>query len=59
MTTLNCKEATLFNDTPTKIIQQFSEIFKGFLSNNFNSCLESGMFPDKLKLTEVISVCKK
>ena len=57
--TLNRKKATLSNDIPTKIIQQFSEIFKDFLYNNFNSCLESGMFPDELKLVEVVSVYKK
>ena len=44
---------------PTKIIQQFSEIFTDFLYNNFSSCLESGMFPDELKLVEVVPVYKK
>ena len=57
--TLNHKKATLSNDIPTKIIQQFSDIFKDLLSNNFNSCLQSGMFPDELKLAEVIPVYKK
>ena len=50
--TLNHKKSTLSNDTPTKIIQQFSD-------NNFNSCLESGTFPDELKLAEVVPVYKK
>ena len=54
--TLNRKKATLYNDIPTKIIQQFSEIFTDFLCNNFNSCLESGIFPDELKLAEVVLV---
>ena len=54
--TLNHKKATLFNDIPTKIIQQFSDIFTDFLYNNFNSCLESGMLTDKLKLAEVVPV---
>ena len=31
--TLNRKKATLSNDIPTKIIQQFSEIFTDFLYN--------------------------
>ena len=57
--TLNHKKATLSNDIPTKIIQQFSDIFTDFLYNNFNSCLESGIFPDELKLAEVIPVYKK
>ena len=52
--TLNLKKATLFNDMTTKIIQQFSEFFTDFLYNNFNSCLESGIFPDELKLSEVV-----
>ena len=56
---LNRKKATLPNDIPTKIIQQFSEIFKDFLYNNFNSCLDSGIFPNELKLAEVVPVCKK
>ena len=57
--TLNHKKATLPNDIPTKIIQQFSDFFTDFLYNNFNSCLESGMFPDELKLTEVVPVYRK
>ena len=57
--TLNCKKAILSNDIPTKIIQQFSEIFTDFLYSNFNSCLENGIFPDELKLAEVVPVCKK
>ena len=57
--TLNRKKATLSNDIPTKIIKQFSEIFANFLSINFNSCLESGMFPDDLKLAKVAPVFKK
>lgn len=41
------KSATLSNDMPTKIIQQFSEIFTEFLSSNCNSSLESKMFPSE------------
>ena len=50
------KKATLSNDIPIKIILQISEIFKDFLSNNFDSCLESRMFPDELKLEKVTPV---
>ena len=57
--TLNRKKATLSNDIPTKIIQQFSDIVTNFLSNNFNSCIDSVMFPDTLKLAEVVPVFKK
>ena len=57
--TLNRKKTTLSNDIPTKIIQQFSETFTDFLSENFNSYLESGMFRDELKLAEVVPVFKK
>ena len=39
--TLNRIIATLSNDIPTKIIQQFSEVFTDFLFNNLNSYLES------------------
>lgn len=41
------KWATLSNDMPTKIIQQFSEIFTEFLSSNCNSSLEREMFPSE------------
>ena len=57
--TLNRKKPTLSNDIPTKIIQQFSETFTDFLSENFNSYLESGMFRDELKLAEVVPAFKK
>ena len=57
--TLNHKKATLSNDIPTKMIQQFSDIFTDFLYNNFNSCPESGIFTDELKLAEVVPVYKK
>ena len=59
ITKLNRKKATLSNDIPTKIVQQFSETFTNFLYNNFNSCLENGIFPGELKLAEVVPVHKK
>ena len=43
---LICTKVTLSNDIPTKTIQQFTKIFTDFLYNNFNSCLESGIFPE-------------
>ena len=43
----------------TKLIQQFTETFMDSLSNNFNSCLKCGMFPNELKLAEVLPVFKK
>ena len=52
----NRKKATLCNDIPTKIIQQFSEIFTNFLSNNFSSCPRSRILPDELHLAEVVPV---
>ena len=57
--TQNRKNATLSNNIPTKIIQQFNERFTEILSNNFNSCLESGMLLDELKLTEVYQFLKR
>ena len=59
ITKLNRKKVTLSNDIPTKIIQQFSEIFTNFLYDNFNSCLKNGIFPNKLKLAEVVPLYKK
>ena len=57
--TLNRKKAISSTDIPAKIFQQFSKVFRDFLYNNFNSCLESGIFPDELKLAEVVPVYKK
>ena len=57
--TLNCRKATISNDIPTKIIQQFTEIFIDCLSNNFNNCLKGGMFSIELKLADVLPVFKK
>ena len=44
---------------PNKITEQFSAIFTDFLYKNFNTCLKSGIFPNDLKLAEVVSVYKK
>ena len=44
---------------PTKIIQQFSEIFTEFLSSNCNSSLEREMFPSEQESAEVAPVFKK
>ena len=53
---LNYKKSTLSKDIPTKIIQQFSDIFMDFLYNDFHSCLESRIFSHELKLAEVVPV---
>ena len=50
---------TLSEKFHTRIIHQFSEIFTYFLYINFNNYLESGIFPDELKLAEVVPVYKK
>ena len=41
------------------IIKEFGTFFAEFLSKNFNSCLETGSFPDDLKFAEVVPIYKK
>ena len=43
----------------TKIIKQLHEVFADIFLNNFNSCLGSSMFPDELKVAEVVTIYKK
>ena len=44
---------------PLRIIKEFSEIFLGFLAENFHEYLEKGFFPDELKCPKVVPVYEK
>ena len=56
---LNSKKASKSDDIPTKVIKEFGTFFAEFLSKNFNSCLETGSFPEDLKCAEVVPIYKK
>ena len=52
-------KATTFNDIPVKILKQFLEVYSKKLTDIFNDCLTTGMFPDILKEADVTPVYKK
>ena len=56
---INAKKASKSDDIPTKVIKEFGTFFADFLSKNFNSCLETGSFPEDLKSVEVVPIYKK
>ena len=56
---INAKKASKSDDIPTKVIKEFGTFFADFLSKNFNSCLETGSFPEDLKSAEVVPIYKK
>ena len=56
---LNTKKASKSDDMPTKVIKEFGTFFADFPQKNFNSCLETGSFPEDLKCAEVVPIYKK
>ena len=56
---LNAKKASKSDDIPTKVIKEFGTFFTDFLSKNFNSCVETGSFPEDLRCVEVVPIYKK
>ena len=56
---LNSKKASKSDDIPTKVIKEFGTFFAEFLSKNFNSCLETGSFPEGFMCAEVVPIFKK
>ena len=56
---LNSKKASKSDDIPTKVIEEFGTFFAEFLSKNFNSCLETGSFPEGFMCAEVVPIFKK
>ena len=45
----NTKKASKSDDISTKVIKEFGIFFAEFVSNTFNSCLETGSLPEDLK----------
>ena len=56
---LYSKKASKYDDIPTKVIKEFGTFFAEFLSRNFNSCHETGSFPEDLKCAKVVPFYKK
>ena len=56
---LNTKKAPKTNDIATKVIKEFGIFFAESLSRNFNSCLETGSFPEDSKCAQVVPIYKK
>ena len=53
---LNSKKVSKSDDIPTKVIKEFGTFFAEFLSKNFNSCLQTGSFPEDLQCAEVVPI---
>ena len=56
---LNIKKSTKSDEIPTKVIKEFKTFFDEIFSKNFNSCLETGSFPEHLKYAGVVPIYKK
>ena len=55
----NSKKASKSDVITAKVIKELGTFFAEFLSKNFNSCLETGSFPDGLRFAEVVPIYKK
>ena len=55
---LNNHKSPGVTDIPVKIIRQAKFIIANFLVKAFNHCIESGVYPDILKLAKVIPLHK-
>ena len=56
---LKIKKATRTSDIETKFIKYANPIISKFVSDLFNFCLKEGVYPDSLKVAEVIPILKK
>ena len=56
---LKSGKAVRSNDIPTKIIQDFKDLFATFILNNYNKSLPNGTLPEDLKTAEVVPFYKK
>ena len=55
---LNPNKALGYDDIPTKLIKAAAHSLSPFLSSIFNSCLESGHYPDGLKIARITPLHK-
>ena len=56
---LKTKKAQRYTDVKTKFIKYGKLIISTIISNLFNLCIETDVFPNCLKITEVIPIYKK
>ena len=56
---LNDQKARRKLDPETKFIKYANPVISIYLSHLFNLCITTGVFPDSLKIAEVISIFKK
>ena len=55
---LNLNKAPGYDDIPTRHIKAAAHSLSPFLSSIFNSCLQSGQYPDELKIARVTPLHK-
>ena len=56
---INTSKANPVFSIPSKIIKTNSEFFADLLYNNFNNCIDAGIFPNNLKLADLTPGHKK
>ena len=59
ITKLKDKKACRTIDIETRFIKLANPVISTFLSNLFNVCLNTGVYPDSLKIAEVVAIFKK
>ena len=59
MLLLNERKCSRNEDAPTKIIKISANISSPILSDIFNLCVQKGVFPDLMKIAQIIPIHKK
>ena len=59
MQKLNTKKASQLIDVPTKYVKKFSDVFTPVKTDDYNTCVAIGIFPECFKTAEVIPTYKK
>ena len=55
---LSSKKCTRSNDVPTKFLKISLDVISPFLADFFNICMKTGIYPDSLKIAQVIPIYK-
>ena len=56
---LNVKKSSTFQNIPTKLLKDTSDVFSDFLLKIINTEINNSNFPDKIKLADITPVLKK
>ena len=56
---LNCRISTGYIDIPTALFKESKFLISKHLARVFNKCLETGSYPDILKVAKIIPLHKK